>query len=447
MSSNKSSLGYRLLLVDDDQSLLRLLSIRLSSEGFSVECAGSGEEALQKINQFDFDVVLSDLRMPGMDGLTLFKQLCDLGKTTPVILMTAHGTIEDAVAATKEGVTGFLTKPIGHQALRCTLHQAVQASKPAGNKGWAEQIITQSDMMKALLEQAYLVAQRDVSVLISGPSGAGKELLANAIHRASPRKHGAFVPINCGALPENLLESELFGHVKGAFTGAINEHVGLFRQADGGTLFLDEIGDMPIPLQVKLLRALQEKMVRPVGSAVQIPIDVRVLSATHRDLNKEMEQGTFREDLFYRLNVVNLVLPSLKERPEDVPLLAQHLLTKTAQQQGLKITRFTADAMQALTTAQWPGNVRQLVNVIEQCVALTQTNTINAYLVKQALSSAKQYWPILSEAKMLFERDYLKRLLKMTQGNVTRAAELAGRNRTDLHKLLKKYALDAESFR
>jgi two-component system response regulator GlrR len=437
----------KLLLVDDDHSLLRLLSIRLSAEGYDVTSATDGVEAINAIKAHDFDVVLSDLRMPNMDGLTLFHQLLELGKNTPVILMTAHGTIEDAVAATKEGVMGFLTKPIEHEALRNALAQAIQASQPIEGDGWAGQIITRSSTMKSLLDQAHLVAQRDVSVLISGPSGAGKELLANAIHQASPRKDNPFVPINCGALPESLLESELFGHAKGAFTGAVSEHKGLFRQADGGTLFLDEIGDMPVPLQVKLLRALQERRIRPVGSTKQIDIDVRILSATHRNLNKEMENGTFREDLYYRLNVVNLVLPSLRERAEDVPLLARHLLQKIARHHGVKVNGFAKDAMQELLTAQWPGNVRQLVNVVEQCVALTQSKTINLHLVKQALSSTKQTWPTLTEARTAFEQDYLIKLLKMTEGNVTKAAELAGRNRTDLHKLLKKYELQAESFR
>lgn len=438
---------YRLLLIDDDHSLLRLLNIRLSSEGFEVVCASDGGQALLLMRQQKFDIVLSDLRMPGMDGIALFKQLCEMGKTTPLILMTAHGTIEDAVAATKEGVAGFLTKPIDHGELRKVLHDAITASQPMENCSWASQIITHSDIMKTLLEQAYLVAQRDVSVLLSGPSGVGKELLANAIHQASPRKNKPFVPINCGALPENLLESELFGHVKGAFTGAVSEHKGLFREADGGTLFLDEIGDMPAPLQVKLLRALQEKTIRPVGSATQVTIDVRVLSATHRNLSKEMERGTFREDLYYRLNVVNFVLPSLRERAEDVPLLARHLLKNIAKQHNIKVTRFSAEAMQTLSTAEWPGNVRQLVNVVEQCVALTQHSVINGHLVKQALSSTNQTWPTLNEAKTAFEQDYLKRLLKMTEGNVTRAAELAGRNRTDMHKLLNKFDLRAEQYR
>lgn len=436
-----------ILLVDDDPSLLRLLSIRLISEGYEVEAVETAELAIIAVKRQNFDVILSDLRMPGMDGLSMFKQLLELGKDTPVILMTAHGTIDDAIAATKQGVMGFLTKPIEHDKLREVLQKSIQSSMSSQNEDWKSEIITRSSAMKAVLEQAYRVAQRDVSVLISGASGAGKELLANAIHQASPRCDQPFVPINCGALPENLLESELFGHAKGAFTGAFNEHKGLFQLADGGTLFLDEIGDMPTTLQVKLLRALQEQTIRPVGSTTQIKVDVRVISATHRNLSKEMEVGNFREDLYYRLNVVNLNLPSLQQRTEDIPVLARYLLKKSADKHGVNVTSFADEAMQKMVASAWPGNVRQLVNVIEQCVALTQTPIITGHLVEQALSATHKTWPTLTEAKVAFEQDYLIKLLKMTDGNVTRAAELAGRNRTDIHKLLKKYTLDAESFR
>ena len=283
--------------------------------------------------------------------------------------------------------------------------------------------------------------------MISGASGTGKELLASAIHKASKRAEKVFVAINCGALPENLLESELFGHAKGSFTGAINEHKGLFREADGGTSFLDEIGDMPIPLQIKLLRALQEQTIRPVGSSKQIPIDVRIISATHKNLHKEMEKENFREDLYYRLNVVNIMLPTLRERSEDIPLLARHLLKSSAERHQVKVNRFSDDAMQLLVTCLWPGNVRQLVNVVEQCVALTQTSVITSHLVEQALSSFEQKWPTLTEARDAFEQKYLLKLLKMTDGNVTRAAELAGRNRTDMHKLMKKHDLHSVDFK
>ena len=435
------------LLVDDDESLLRLMTIRLKGEGYAVQSAESGKDALRLLNTQNVDVVLSDLRMPGLDGLSLFEEIMSIGKDIPVILMTAHGTIQDAVEATQRGVFGFLTKPIDHDELRALLKKAVSQTQSLQKGDWCEQIITRSLHMEQLLDQAYRVAQRDVSVLISGASGTGKELLATAIHKASKRAQKPFVAINCGALPENLLESELFGHAKGSFTGAVNEHQGLFKEADGGTLFLDEIGDMPISLQVKLLRALQEQMIRPVGSSKQIPINVRVISATHRNLNTEMEEGNFREDLYYRLNVVNITLPSLRERSEDIPLLARYLLKKSAEKHEVKVSRFSDDAMQLLTTCLWPGNVRQLVNVVEQCVALTQTSVIASHLVEQALSASEQKWPTLTEARDAFEQQYLLKLLKMTDGNVTRAAELAGRNRTDMHKLMKKHDLQSADFK
>jgi two-component system response regulator GlrR len=435
--------GARLLLVDDDPSLLRLLTLRLEGEGYQVISADCAETALVLLGKNKVDVVLSDLRMPGLDGMALFDEIAKRHPGLPVVLMTAHGSIPEAVAATQRGVFGFLTKPLNNNDLRDILAQAVHQSHVPSKDEWRTDIITRSKVMEQVLDQAYRVAQRDVSVLITGASGTGKEMLAKAIHKASPRAKGHFVAINCGALPEHLLESELFGHTKGAFTGAVTEHLGLFREADGGTLFLDEIGDMPMPLQVKLLRALQERQIRPVGSTKTIPIDVRVLSATHRDLKQAMQEQSFREDLYYRLNVVNLQLPTLRERAEDIPLLARHVLQQNAERDGVPLNRFSEDAMQALVTAQWPGNVRQLVNVVEQCVALTHSPVLSVALVEQALSQNRSFWPTLSEARDQFERQYLIRVLKMAEGNVTRAAELAGRNRTDFHKLLKKHELSA----
>ena len=445
--SEKASSNPNLLLVDDDKSLLRLLTIRLEGEGYDVTAVEDGQSALRKLQNDSFDVVLSDLRMPGLDGLSLFEEIMGIRKDIPVILMTAHGTIADAVAATQRGVFGFLPKPVDHDELRTLLQKALSQSQAAQPGDWAKDIITRSPEMLNVLDQAFRIAKREVSVLISGASGTGKELLANAIHKASNRSDKPFVAINCGALPENLLESELFGHAKGAFTGAVAAHPGLFREADGGTLFLDEIGDMPMTLQVKLLRALQERQIRPVGSSKHVDIDARIISATHKDLHKEMEESTFREDLYYRLNVVNLKLPSLKSRSEDIPLLARSLLQQSAQRHGVNVSQFSDDAMQQLVTSSWPGNVRQLVNVVEQCVALTQTPVIPLHLVEQALSATKQSWPTLTEARDAFEQQYLHKLLKMTDGNVTRAAELAGRNRTDMHKLMKKHELDAADFR
>jgi len=320
-----------LLLVDDDPSLLKLLGMRLTSEGFRVTTAESGAEALRVLHRERIDLVLSDLRMDEMDGMALFAEIQQFQPGMPVIILTAHGSIPDAVAATQQGVFSFLTKPVDRDALYKAIDEALAQSSPSADESWREAIVTRSPVMLRLLEQANMVAQSDVSVLINGQSGTGKEVLAQAIHGASPRGKKAFIAINCGALPEQLLESELFGHAKGAFTGAVSSREGLFQAATGGTLFLDEIGDMPLSLQVKLLRVLQERKVRPLGSNHDIDVDVRIISATHRDLPKAMEKGEFREDLFYRLNVVSLKLPTLSERAEDIPLLANHLLRISAQ--------------------------------------------------------------------------------------------------------------------
>jgi len=435
-----------LLLVDDDPSLLKLLGMRLTSEGFHVTTAESGQEALRLLGREQIDLVISDLRMDEMDGMALFAEIQKHQPGMPVIILTAHGSIPDAVAATQQGVFSFLTKPVDRDALYKAIDEALSLSLPAGDDSWREDIVTRSPIMLRLLEQAKMVAQSDVSVLINGHSGTGKEVLAQAIHGASPRGKKAFIAINCGALPEQLLESELFGHAKGAFTGAVSSREGLFQAAAGGTLFLDEIGDMPLSLQVKLLRVLQERKVRPLGSNRDLDIDVRIISATHRDLQKAMAKNEFREDL-YRLNVVNLKIPALNERAEDIPLLANHLLRESAKRHKPFVRSFSSDAMKRLMTATWPGNVRQLVNVIEQCVALTSAPVISEALVEQALEGENTALPTFVEARNQFELHYLRKLLQITKGNVTQAARMAGRNRTEFYKLLSRHELDANDFK
>ncbi len=436
-----------LLLVDDDPSLLKLLGMRLGSEGFSVFTAPSGPEALRLLQREKIDLVISDLKMDEMDGLALFAEIQKISPGMPVIILTAHGSIPEAVAATQQGVFSFLTKPVDRDALYSAIDQALAHRAPASDDAWRESIVTRSPIMLRLLEQARMVAQSDVSVLINGQSGTGKEILAQAIHAASPRAGKAFIAINCGALPEQLLESELFGHAKGAFTGAVSQREGLFQAAEGGTLFLDEIGEMPQALQVKLLRVLQERKVRPLGSNRDLDINVRILSATHRDLPKAMEKQEFREDLYYRLNVVSLKIPALHERAEDIPLLANHLLKQAAERHKPFVRSFSTDAMKRLMAASWPGNVRQLVNVIEQCVALTSAPVIGEALVEQALVGENTALPTFAEARNQFELNYLRKLLQMTKGNVTHAARLAGRNRTEFYKLLSRHELDASDFK
>ncbi|HDG7834428.1 TPA: two-component system response regulator GlrR [Klebsiella quasipneumoniae] len=437
----------RLLLVDDDPGLLKLLGMRLISEGYSVVTAESGPEALRVLGREKVDLVISDLRMDEMDGLQLFSEIQKGQPGMPVIILTAHGSIPDAVAATQQGVFSFLTKPVDKDALYQAIDEALEQRSPATDEAWRQAIVTRSPLMLRLLEQAGMVAQSDVSVLINGQSGTGKEIFAQAIHNASPRHDKPFVAINCGALPEQLLESELFGHARGAFTGAVSNREGLFQAAEGGTLFLDEIGDMPVALQVKLLRVLQERKVRPLGSNRDIEINVRIISATHRDLPKAMARGEFREDLFYRLNVVNLKIPPLSERTEDIPLLANHLLRQSADRHKPFVRAFSSDAMKRLMAANWPGNVRQLVNVIEQCVALTSSPVIGDALVEQALEGENTALPTFVEARNQFELNYLRKLLQITRGNVTHAARMAGRNRTEFYKLLSRHELDANDFK
>jgi two-component system response regulator GlrR len=441
------------LVVDDDPDLLRLLSLRLRATGYRVTAVDSAESALSRVAVERPDLVLSDVRLPGRDGLALFDELRERHPSLPVILLTAHGTIPDAVAATARGVFGYLTKPFDSQALLEKIRQALSLSPaaPAGSgsvdEAWREEIVCRSQCMVELLDEARLVAASDASVLIQGESGSGKELLARAIHRASARATQPFIAVNCGAIPEALLESELFGHEKGSFTGAMARHIGLFQAADGGTLFLDEIGDMPLPLQVKLLRVLQERAVRPVGATASVAIDVRILSATHRDLDVAMRETQFREDLFYRLNVVSLTLPALEQRREDIPLLAGHFLNLLAGKYHKPLNGFAPDAMEALATALWPGNVRQLFNVVEQVCALSTSPLIPLSLVQRALRVRSNEVLSYAEAKLRFERDYLVQLLKLTDGNVSDASRLADRNRTEFYRLLQKHALVPALFR
>ena len=439
-----------ILVVDDDAALRELITLRLEANGFRVEAVDSGEAAMAQLALARPDAVLTDMQMGGMDGMALFRAIHARDPALPVIVLTAHGTIPDAVAATQQGLFGYLTKPYDAPTLIALLKRATRlagSSPDTSDDSWRSEIITTSPAMDALLAEARLAAQSEASLLIQGESGTGKELLARAIHRASPRHAKPFVAINCGAIPAELLESELFGHVKGAFTGAGRDHPGLFLSAQGGTVLLDEIGDMPPPLQVKLLRVLQEGEVRPVGATETRPVDVRILSATHRNLEEAIVSGEFREDLYYRLNVVSLTLPPLRERREDIPLLAQHFLAELTEKYQRRIHGFAPDALDMLTAADWPGNIRQLHNVLEQCVALCTTSTIPASLVARALRDKPAEIQPLAEARAAFERDYLITLLKLTRGQVSEVARLAGRNRTEVYRLLQRHDLTPALFK
>ncbi len=439
-----------LLVVDDDRDLLKLLALRLKAAGFRVTTASSGEEALAALAADVPDLVITDLRMDGMDGMALYDAIRERHPSLPVIILTAHGSIPEAVEATRRGVFGFMTKPFDGRELVAEVRRALAlGSGPNAGAGesWREEIVTRSPAMEEVLRRAKLAAQGEAAVLICGESGTGKELLARAIHRASPRAAGPFVALNCGAIPEPLLESELFGHARGAFTGATEERPGLLRSAQGGTLLLDEIGDMPLNLQVKLLRVLQDREVRPVGATRVFPVDVRVIAATHRDLEREVREGRFREDLYYRIHVVRLEIPPLAERREDIPLLAEHFLRRLAERSGRRVAGFAPEAMELLLNAPWPGNVRQLANVVEHAFTLCTASLIPADLVREALREPGEAVPTLAEARRRFELEYLVRVLQMAEGNVTRAARMAGRNRTEFYRLLRRHHLDPNLFK
>lgn len=443
----------KILVINRDAERLKQLCRLLETIGYQAMPTKDGNEALAKISISRPALVISDLSLPDMDGLGLFEAIQHTDSVLPMIILTAYGSIPQAVAAIQLGIFDFLVEPVEDALLleqvKTALSTGVNSSvnNVSNENSWREGIFTRSPQMENLINQARLVAKSDVSVLIQGASGTGKELLAYAMHQVSPRKTGPFVAINCGAMPEALLESELFGHSKGAFTGAVRDHKGLFQSAEGGTILLDEIGDMPLSLQVKLLRVLQERVVRPVGSSINIPINVRVISATHRNLVEEMKAGRFREDLYYRINVVRLVIPSLAERREDIALIANNLLKALCKKYDKTLNGFAPEAMQLLIAAAWPGNVRQLQNIVEQTVVLSTAPIVTVLLVQKALQDNIGSIMPFDASRKIFERNYLINLLKATGGNIAQAANLAQRHRTEFYKLLERYQLTPSMFK
>ena len=388
-------MSARLLIIDDDEALRDSLQLVLAGEGYEAHCAADAEEALAWLDRSAFEVVLCDLRMPGMDGMELLPQLVRRLPDSTVVMMSAYGTQELAIEAMQRGAYDYLTKPFEPAELLLTLRKARERERLRSRTSLLERevervsgerpIVAASAPMIEVLELLERAAPYKTSVLLTGESGTGKEVLARAIHDQSPRRSEAFVAVNCGAIPENLLESELFGHARGAFTGADRARRGLFVEADGGTLFLDELGELPLPLQVKLLRVLQEEEVRPVGEAKPRAIDVRVLAATARDLESMIAQGDFREDLYYRLNVMEVRVPPLRERRQDIPLLVDHFFARSCTQLGKPLQRVGDDALERLVAYSWPGNVRELENVIERAVLLTDTDPVRPAALPESI--------------------------------------------------------------
>ena len=444
----------RILIVDDDKSLQEFLEIFLTKEGFEVAVAEDGEEALDYLSHHDVDLILADIRMPRLDGISFLKALRKKGLEIPVIMITAYASLDTAVAAKQEGAFDYVAKPFKLAELRKLISKALTQKKPSPKKEEDFQfmgIIGKSPPMKRLFELLPRVAQAPSNVLITGESGTGKELVARAIHRLSPRKDKPFVVVNCGGIPPNLLESELFGYKAGAFTGATRDKKGLFLKAHQGTIFLDEIGELPLEMQVKLLRVVQEKVILPLGGTKEIKVDVRIISATNRDLAKEVLKGNFREDLYYRLNVITLELPPLRERREDIPLLINHFLKKYAQKMGKEIEGISDFALKALMEYDFPGNVRELENIIERSVALeTGPLILPENLILSRSHRKEKNDPVVTLPKeglnledflTRIEVSLLKQALERTRGNKTEAAKLLGLNFRSFRYRLAKYGL------
>lgn len=452
--------GEKILVVDDDRGLRTLMKVRLEGVGYRATLAEGGEEALARAQEEAYDLAIVDLKMEGMDGITLLEQLLRFDSYLPVIILTAHGTITSAVEATKKGAYDYLTKPFDAKDLLHRIEKALEVRKLKGEverlrtlvreRYHFDNIVATSEPMQQVLREVAQIAATDSTVCLYGESGTGKELIAKTLHAASHRSQGPFVAINCGAIPEGLLENELFGHVKGAYTGADQARKGLLQQANGGTLLLDEIGELSPAMQVKFLRVLQEREFVPLGAGQPMKVDIRLIAATNKDLWRAVSEGKFREDLYYRVHVIPVVLPPLRERPEDIPLLALHCLQRFNREIHKDIQSFSPEAMQRLMLYEWPGNVRELANVVERAVVLATQGVITPDLLLLGRQDGQRPPPgllPLKKAREEFERAYLAQVLTAARGNVSRAAELAGRYRSEFYKLLHKHALDPGAFK
>ncbi|MHB8108960.1 MAG: sigma-54-dependent transcriptional regulator [Syntrophorhabdaceae bacterium] len=448
----------KILVVDDEKNLLELIEMGLEYADYDVVTATNEADALIHVTQQAIDVAIVDLQLGESDGITLMEKIHMINPDMPVLILTGYGSIATAVDAMKRGAYGYHTKPFDSEVLLFEIGKIMENRRMSTEikrlKGLLESkysfsnIIARSKKMQEILETISRIAITDSNVLLLGESGTGKDLIAKAIHVSSDRKNRAFVAINCAALPEALLESNLFGHERGAFSGAIREAKGLFLQAHGGTIFLDEIADMPLSIQAKMLRVIQEKQIRPVGSEKVIDVDVRIITATNKNLEELVKQDLFREDLYYRIHVIPIHLPPLRERKEDIPLLVDFFVEKAASVMKKQIKGVTPPAMQKLMLYDWPGNIRELENVIEYAAAMTDKELITEDLVLQTKGVVSQE-PVrpLREAKDAFEKSYLIHLLESCKGNVTEIAKYAGKYRSDLYDLLKKHNLSPDDFK
>lgn len=450
----------RILIVDDEESFRHMLSVILIKEGYEVETSSNGEEGLQKASASPFDEILCDIRMPRMDGLVFLREIKKTGAEATVIMMSAYGTVDTALEAMKLGAYDYISKPFKPDEIILTLRKSEEREqlrrenqllrKEVGKEYSFENIVSKNEKMQKIFDVIKKISQYKSTVLITGESGTGKELVARALHYNSDRSQSPFIAINCGAIPENLLESELFGHAKGAFTDAIRTKKGLFEEADGGTLFLDEIGELPGQLQVKLLRVLQDGEIRRIGESKPIQIDVRIVAATVRDLSKEVNEGRFREDLFYRLHVLPIHIPPLRERKEDIPLLIQHFIGKYNQAMNKYVADIDHKAMDTLMNYKWYGNVRELENTIERAIVLSEKNNIELENLPIEIQNFKEEFQleVLSEeeysikkASKSLEINLIKKALRRTKGNHTHAAKLLELSHRALLYKIKEYGI------
>ncbi len=464
-----------LLLVDDEPDILLVMSANLKKEGYEVETAEDGVEALRRLEGRDYDVIIVDHQMPKLTGMDFLERIRSVQlrgtdkNDIPVIVVTAYGTIEMAVKAMKDGAYSFLTQPIQYEDLSLQVKNAVERRRLSREVENLRQevedryqfgnILGKNPQMQEIFQLIRTVAETDATVLVQGESGTGKELIARAIHYNSRRKDRSFVVVSCSALPETLLESELFGHEKGAFTGAVRRRIGRFEMADGGTVFLDEVGEMSVPVQLKLLRVLQEREFERVGGNQTVKVDVRVIAATHKDLHLAMSERLFREDLFYRLNVVPIKLPPLRDRPDDVPFLAAHFLSKYSEKNRKRIMSISPEALSALTRYSYPGNVRELENIIERAVIMEKGDTLGKIDLRRTGAAGKfdisfpmgndiqPFRKTKTEIVGRFEKEYFTQLLRLYSGNMTKASFHAGINIKNFHEKMARYGLKKEEFK
>jgi len=448
----------RLLIVDDDLSILKVLKMRLEADGYQVETASDIDTAKGLGMGNEYELAILDLKFSGGNGIELMKSLHEMDRDLPVIILTAYGTIESAVEAMKDGAYIYLTKPFNYRDLLLQVKNGIEKAKLSREVKRLKSIINQShniqniigrsEVMKQVFDLTTVAAQSNSNIFISGESGTGKGMISRALHQLSDRKDRPFVSFNCAAIPETLLESELFGFEKGAFTGAVSNKKGLFLQADGGMIFLDEISEIPLSMQGKLLKAIEEKEFYPLGSQKTVKVDIRIVSASNNDIEKEIESGTFRRDLFYRIHVIPIRMPPLRERKEDIPLLVQHFLEKSAAKMNNKIKNITPQALKKIMIYSWPGNVRELENVIECAVVVAKGDVIDEDMLIVANQKIDEStFRSFKESKEDFELNYLLELMKISKGNISQAAKLSGKYRADLYALLERYNLNPIDFR